>query len=357
MIPRAGRLAATAISGALLMLLLPLGVANAGTADYATPDYVISVPMAQSDTDMRRVADYWRPDRLKQADSYTPATPGAKPTALPSVSASGMPAKPQQQRVLPKEVRPSAPLRGGAARTSGKVFFRYGEKEYWCSATAVASARRNVVATAAHCAFDVREGQPASYWIFVPNPGPGGDTPDGIYVGASLHIHEDWAGMADYDYDYAFVSVHRGFRWVLKDGSYVMQDVGRLVDNIGGQGLTISKKTGNQVHAFGYPAGAQPDGTRPFDGRTLRTCSGITKWTRSTTRNLEYGVQLPNCDFSAGASGGPWMLNYSPTSGLGLLNGINSLTWNSQAGGKYDAISSPYFMASTLEVYRRAEAG
>ncbi|MEU7002138.1 hypothetical protein [Nonomuraea sp. NPDC046570] len=356
MIPRARRLAAAAISGALFML-----PAFTGTASATAPDYVVSLPMAKSDADMKRVAEYWKPDRLKRADSYTPATPGSKasaPSASPSASAGGAIARTQQaRRTVAKEVRATAPLKGGTARTVGKVFFKYGDKEYWCSASAVASRNRNVVATAAHCAFDVRESKAAEYWIFVPNPGPGGEAPDGIYVGASLHLHEDWSGAADYDYDYAFVSVHRGFRWVAKDGAYTMQDTGRLVDNVGGQGITISKKAGNQVHAFGYPAGAQPDGSRPFDGRTLKNCAGVTKWTRSPTRSLEYGVQLPDCEFSAGASGGPWMIDYRASTGLGLLNGVNSLTWNSQANGRYDAISSPYFMAATLEVYRHAEAG
>ncbi|MFD1536064.1 trypsin-like serine peptidase [Nonomuraea guangzhouensis] len=350
MIPRVRHLVAAALSA---LLLLP---ALVGTASASANSRVYSVTLAKTVADMKKVAAYWQPDRLKKADNYSPATPASQssPTATAAAGASQIVTLKRPQG--PLSVAPVLPRNSTAAKTMGKVFFRFGDKEYWCSASAVAAKNRSVVATAGHCAYDSRQARPADYWIFVPNPGPGGETPDGIYVGAAISMHEDWPGKGDYDFDYAFVTVHRGFKWVEKNGQLAMQDVGRLQDNVGGQGLTIGKGLAISISAFGYPAGPQPDGTRPFDGKTLKACSGTTRRTVAPSLDLQYGVQLQPCEFSAGASGGPWLINYQPVQKVGYLNGINSLTWNRDAKGGYDAVSSPTFNTTTGDVYRRAAA-
>ncbi|WP_327089685.1 hypothetical protein OIE66_03420 [Nonomuraea sp. NBC_01738] len=355
MIPRVRSLATAALSA---LLLLP---ALGGVANAAPESKVFTVPMAKSAAEMKKVAEYWQPERLQRADDYSPATPGGsapKPTGTTAAATAG----PAQRVTAPKtpqavrEVQPALPKGAPAAKTTGKVFFRFGDKEFWCSASAVASKSKSVVATAGHCAYDSRLPGAAEYWIFVPNPGADGSTPDGIYVGSSLSLHEDWAGKGDYDFDYAFVSVHRGFVWEKqKNGSYGMRDVGRLQDNVGGLGLAVGKGYGNRINAFGFPAGPQPDGTRPFNGKTLRTCVGGTSKTTAPGRDLQYGVLLQPCNLTAGASGGPWILKYSSSTKLGLLNGVNSLTWNRDARDSYDAVSSPPFITTTLDVYHHAD--
>lgn len=388
MIPRARHLAAAALSSALLMLPALTGTATAAawnahsatgytaagstiTTSTVTTSAVTSstaaapiskvyaVPLARTVADVKRVANYWKPDRLKKSDSYSPATPGAAAPAS-STAAAAAPANPVagvRRSIAAQSVAPALP-RKGSAMTMGKVFFRFGDKEYWCSASSIAAKNRSVVATAAHCAYDSRQAKPADYWIFVPNPGTNGETPDGIYVGASISLHEDWMGKVDYDYDYAFVTVNRGFTWVAKNGDYVMQDVGRLQDNVGGLGIELNKKPGSYTaRPFGYPAGAQPDGSRPFDGKTLLECpERSTRYTVAPGLDLQKGVELQPCDFSHGASGGPWVIGYDKNRKLGSLNGVNSLTWNRDARDRYDAVSSPYFDTTTGEVYRRAAA-
>ncbi|MEU0566363.1 serine protease [Nonomuraea sp. NPDC005983] len=353
MIPPVRLLVAAALSSALLMLPAFTGDANA-----TATSRVYAVTLAKSAADMKKVAEFWKPDRLKKADSYTPATPGSQATPTSTAASSTVTGLSQivtvKRPATAPSVEPALPQKSTVARTTGKVFFRFGDKEYWCSASSVAAKNRGVVATAGHCAFDPRQTKAAENWIFVPNPGPNGETPDGIYVGASISMHEDWPGKGDYDYDYAFVTVHRGFKWVEKGGQLVMQDVGRLQDSVGGQGLALNRKTGNRIAAFGYPVGPQPDGTRPFDGRSLLTCSGSTSHTVAPGRDLQYGVLLRPCDFTSGASGGPWLIDYQPVQRLGDLNGINSLTWNMDAKDRYDAVSSPYFNAATGDVYRHA---
>ncbi|TMR94583.1 trypsin-like serine peptidase [Nonomuraea basaltis] len=358
MISRARHIVAAALSGALLMLPAFTGIANAASAGKVYP-----VPLAKTAADVKRVADHWKPDQLKKADIYSPATPGA--AAAPASSAAGAAAGPAAPAATVKRTTaavPSAtpvlPRKGQVASTMGKVFFLLGGKEFWCSASAVTAKNRSVVATAGHCAYDPRQAKAAEFWIFVPNPGPNGETPEGIYVGSSISMHEDWAGRGDYDYDYAFVTVHRGFTWVAKNGTFVMQDVGRLQDNVGGLGLELNKKPDTYaVVAFGYPAGTQPDGSRPYDGRKLHMClEGRTRWTVAPSLDLQKGVQLQRCDFSPGVSGGPWLIGYDKDRRLGSLAGVNSLTWNRDAKDRYDAVSSPYFDNATGDVYRRAAA-
>ncbi|WP_157250681.1 trypsin-like serine peptidase [Nonomuraea typhae] len=364
MIPPVRSLAAAAL-GALLLTPALTGIAH------AAPSKVMTVAMAKTETEMKKVAEYWRPERLKAADSYTPATPAGKAPA-PSSTAGGtsggsrgsggtsVPAaalRAKKVTTAPGDIAPALPKGAATAKTIGKVFFLFHNKEFWCTASAVASKSKSVVATAGHCAYDPREPGEAKNWIFVPNPGPDGTTPDGIYVGASLSLHEDWAGKGDYDFDYAFVTVHRGFTWEKqKDGSLTMKDVGKLQDNTGGQGLAISKGYGQRINAFGYPAGPQPDGSRPFNGKTLEACQGGTSKTTAPTRELQYGVLLQPCNMTAGASGGPWLWKYQPGTKLGYLNGVNSLTWNRDARGAFDAVSAPPFIATTAEVYRQADA-
>ncbi|WP_188191468.1 trypsin-like serine peptidase [Nonomuraea sp. SYSU D8015] len=360
MISRARHVVAAALSGALLMLPAFTGIAT------AAPNEVFTVPLAKTAADVKRVAEYWKPDKLRKADLFSPATPGAQ--AAPTRSAGGAAGPPApatataavaaaaKRTSAAQTVAPVLPRDRKAASTMGKVFFRFGEKEFWCSASAVAAKNLSVVATAGHCVYDPRQGKPAEDWIFVPNPGANGETPEGIYVGSSISMHEDWSGKGDYDYDYAFVTVHRGFTWVTKNGGFVREDVGRLQDNVGGLGLELNKKPATYtVAAFGYPAGVQPDGSRPHDGRKLLMCRpGPTRWTVAPNLDLQKGVQLQACDFSPGASGGPWVIGFDRDRWIGSLNGVNSLTWNRDAKGSYDAVSSPYFDNDTGDVYRRA---
>ncbi|MFI6479683.1 trypsin-like serine peptidase [Nonomuraea sp. NPDC050663] len=348
MIPRVRHLAAAALSGALLML--PALVSSPALA--APADRVFAIDMARTDSQLKSVLKQWSPQKLAEAEKASPATPGPKSESS-GTAGNGKPVT-LPSKVDPRDVEPVAPS-SGSARTFGKVFFSFGDKEYWCSASSIAAKNASVVATAGHCAYDIRTLKPASNWIFVPNPGPDGSAPDGIYVGASVAVHEQWPWTGDYDYDYAFVTVHSGIKWENKNGEPAPVSVGKLQDNVGGQGLTILRKTGNTVHAFGYPAGAQPNGTRPFDGRGLKSCTGATSWTKSPSFMVKYGVLLP-CNFTSGVSGGPWLMEYNAGTKLGKLNGVNSLTWYSGANGVYDGISSPYFNKDTLSVYLAAAA-
>jgi Trypsin-like peptidase domain len=320
----------------------------------STQNEVSSFALAPTEADMQRVASYWSPERLRQASSYEPS---AKPSHAAKATTSAVEVTPAKA----SSASPAPPAVGAASAPPmvGKVFFKVGDKEYWCSASAVHSKYHNLVATAGHCAYALSQDKPVENWIFIPSYRDG-VTDAGIFVGDTLYMHEDFAGKGDFDRDYAFVTVHHGFTWQpYKDGAavkYRQVDVGRLEDKVGAFQFSSNKPIGRQVFAFGYPAGVNPDGTRPYDGQTVKTCNGTTekKFVSAPTWQLERGVRLSDCAFTSGASGGPWVIGYNSVTRTGYINGITSLTWNLNGGGKLDAISAPYFNSLTYRVYTQA---
>jgi hypothetical protein len=95
--------------------------------------------------------------------------------------------------------------------TIGKVFFTTDKGELkWCSATSIDSQHRNLVATAAHCVYDMATDDVLDNWIFIPGYYQG-EAPSGLYVGKTAHTHNDFHVYEDFDRDYAFVTVYNGF--------------------------------------------------------------------------------------------------------------------------------------------------
>ncbi|MEU7693536.1 trypsin-like serine protease [Microbispora sp. SCL1-1] len=317
---------------------------------------VSAFPLAPSQADKQRVAAYWSPERLKQASSYVPST---KPSPSTRSTTSAVEMGPGDAKTHTRTPRGAAPPPVASPPMVGKVFFKVGDKEFWCSASAVHSAHRNLVATAGHCAYALSQDKPVQNWVFIPGYHDG-VAPSGIFVGHTLYMQEDFAGQGDFDRDYAFVTVHRGFSWqpYVEGGrlKYRSVDVGRLEDKVGAFRFASGKPLGRQTYVFGYPAGANPDGTRPYTGQTVKSCDGITekKFVSAPTWQLEHGVRLAGCPFTAGASGGPWVIGYNATTRTGYLAGITSLTWNLNGGGRLDAVSTPYFNQLTQRVYTQA---
>ncbi len=324
-------------------------------AQFAVDGDVSSYALAATKADMQRVASYWSPERLKQASSYEPSNRPSPSTTATTSSLEMRPGKASASKASKKTSRRDP----GSPPMVGKVFFKLGDKEYWCSASVVHSKYKNLVATAGHCAFALIQGKPVEDWIFIPSY-DNGKTDAGIFVGHTLYLNEDFAGKGLFDRDYAFVTVYRGFTWQAYSEAgqvkYRPVDVGRLEDKVGAFQFASNKGTGRKVFVFGYPAGANPDGTRPFTGQTVKSCFGLTE-KRSVSApawQLAHGVRLPRCGFTSGASGGPWVIGYDRAKRTGSINGVTSLTWNVNGDGLLDAVSTPYFNALTRRVYQQA---
>ena len=222
-------------------------------------------------------------------------------------------------------VNPGYPYYSFQARTAGKVFFtKSNGLNYVCSGTIVNTAGRNSVWTAGHCVHDGGSG--GSYhrnWVFVPSYSYGW-APYGVWSARLLFSTAGWINSRDFASDMAVAVMNPNYGY-------------RIVDYLGGQGLTWNQPKRIAVTSFGYPADA------PFDGGRLWTCPGGTfpewevLWWSAETLGL-------SCDMTGGSSGGGWLAFFNGTTGY--LNGNNSYGYASSPGTMY----SPYYddTASTL---------
>ncbi|MGW2151751.1 hypothetical protein ACWCOT_46195 [Nonomuraea bangladeshensis] len=136
------------------------------------------------------------------------------------------------------------------------------------------------------------------------------------------------------------------------------KDVGRLGDNVGGQGFAWNQPTGKYVRTFGYPGGEHPDGSKPYTGVTPKWCYGKTNTKRTVVAAIkaEELVSL-KCAVTPGYNGSPWLLKYSNAKRLGYVNGVTSAVFGDLDGNnRYDTIYSSYFDGETAAVYKAAAA-
>ena len=188
-------------------------LASAAIAAPAQADSIPSVNLAKTNFAAQQVAAFWLG---QHAANLINATPYAVETTIPAkhVSTGGASAdsKPgvvgssgDQKASTGKSKNVNLP------KTVGKVFFIGADhKPHWCSATAVQSQYKNLVATAGHCVYDTKSGKETlDKWVFVPGY-YNGKTPWGIYVGKTAYTHYDYDVYEDGDRDYAFVTVYNG---------------------------------------------------------------------------------------------------------------------------------------------------
>ncbi|MGW0809587.1 trypsin-like serine peptidase [Nonomuraea sp. NPDC002799] len=136
-----------------------------------------------------------------------------------------------------------------------------------------------------------------------------------------------------------------------------VKSVGRLGDNVGGQGFSWNQPTGKYVRTFGYPAGPHLDGNKPYTGVTPKWSYGKTEKNvlRIPSKKVEEQISL-KASVTAGYDGGPWLANYSNSKRLGYVNGVTSLIADTDGNKRYDKITSPYFDGETNTIYKAASA-
>lgn len=275
-----------ACAAAAALLLIGVGGATAAPAG-AAPDPagpglggVVSGLVARV-LDPTGVRSYWTASRMERAVALDRGPDGAPvddATAAGTATSGGT-------------VRARAGL--VAPRSVGKLFFRTPTGDAVCSASAVNSASRDTIVTAAHCAHSGAATScgllglsscPGAYYtdfMFVPRYA-NGTGPDGAWVGTRVVTTPQWIASEDLDFDQAMLQV---------------APVGgrRLVDVVGGNGLAFGYPTRqNGVQVWGWPA----EGA--YDGETVEVCTG------STAPFQNGGDAGIACPLTGGASGGPW---------------------------------------------------
>lgn len=284
------------------------------------------------------VIEYWTDERLDSAiprDLHAPQDPGTSPGLVPSPTTLDPevitgPAEPLGALEHPEERAVT-----NWSRTNGKVFFRdpADGKNYMCSGSAVNSTSKRLVSTAGHCVYGSRGW--FQNWIFVPNYQRGA-RPHGTFQASSLttfteyttNLAPSWKG---FNSDVAFATTRHN-----ANGQ-------RVVNAVGGHGLV----TGGADYTFsatifGYPGNLQ-------SGETMYVCS--------RDRSEKYAAggftfsRVSGCGMGGGASGGPWLRNYSNATGLGNIKSITSFT---QDGTRH--LGAPFFRQGVRTLYAHADS-
>ncbi|MEO3887397.1 hypothetical protein [Nonomuraea sp. B5E05] len=136
-----------------------------------------------------------------------------------------------------------------------------------------------------------------------------------------------------------------------------VKSVGKLGDNVGGQGFAWNQAPGQTVRTFGYPQGTHPDGNKAYTGVTPKWCYG--KTSKNSYKIAQYRVEEQvalKCAVTGGYAGGPWLAKYSNAKRLGYVNGVTSLIVDSDDNKRYDTITSAYFDGEANTVYKAAAA-
>ncbi|GAA3136773.1 peptidase [Nonomuraea salmonea] len=249
---------------------------------------------------------YWTERRMEAAQPLDVPDPKVAPNAAEPRQGTAWTAPPTRggSGATTQAARSSgaAWTKGGAvARTTGRIFFTTQGRNASCSGTAVTSANKSVVLTAGHCV--KMSGAFHTNWVFVPGYDKG-QRPFGTWPATRLLTTPQWNSGEDINFDVA--------------AAVVAPVNGKtLVDTVGGQGVAFNQPRRQQMYAFGYPAAA------PYDGSKLVYCGGRTFDDFLASRGL--GL---TCDMTGGSSGGPWMLNFTESTGLGTQNSVNSFKYN-----------------------------
>ena len=295
-------------------------------------------------TQRQALAAYWTPARMRAARPAEPARASGEPTVAGAASTSARPTpRPAATRRKPFSVPPARGRKLGrqftrslynpnlnpgtpTAYTNGKVFFTLNGVNKVCSAAIVNSEGADTVWTAGHCVHGGGSLGWATNWVFVPaydddlaNPAPYGVWSASYLVSRTAWIQSSYAGE---DMGVAIMNTNFG-GW-------------HIVHYFGGHGFRANLSKYQRVYAFGYPS------STPYDGGNLWGCSSdvMPTWDYGT---ISSDRLRSGCDFTYGASGGPWLLYYNGS--WGYLNGITS------AGYPNVYTNSPYFGANAQSLY------
>jgi V8-like Glu-specific endopeptidase len=222
----------------------------------------------------------------------------------------------------------TAALDAAFSVATGKVYATYPwrttDKDIACSGAAVASARRRLVVTAAHCVYDAPRHGFAVNWVFIPAFQNNDQNPYGQFPALTMGVRSNWTNDRNFHSDYAFVVTGNSERGQ------------RVVDAVGGHGLHFNGGYPD-VHIIGYPG----------SGGYQTTCES------STTRaSLWEDFIQANCRMRGGSSGGPWLRDFDHATGRGNVATVTSF----DDAGEPTHLFAPDFDSNARELYNATEA-
>ena len=288
-----------------------------------------------------RVIEYWTPERMAEAIPVeTPVGPDTQTVEPGEVEWSAsqethetVVAEPAEATDTHKYAMPKTTPVTNFTKTNGKVFYRNATNglNYVYSGSSINSGSKRLVSTAGHCVHGGPGGTWHQNWVFVPAYFDG-SRPYGTFSAKTLRTFTDWINYGEsgrgFNSDVAFVT------------TYANASGSRVVNAVGGHGLWNGGSRTFDVSVFGYPANLN-------NGQRMWAC-----WGTSGSRwiGAYHFSSISGCDFGGGASGGPWLYQYSNNSGLGYLRTVNSFG----PRGSTAYIAGPYFDSRVVDLYNTA---
>jgi V8-like Glu-specific endopeptidase len=314
---------ATSLLSLSAAALLALTAAGGATAAPPAAGDTEQPSVTSAAVDNTGAADYWTPERMRNA------IPGdvlaGKALARGNTSSAASVKKGSTTQVKGGKGKTTIAVSETPVDHIGKVFFTLAGSNYVCSGNAVVSANKSTVATAGHC-LNEGPGAFATNFIFVPAY-LNGAAPYGKWTAKALYAPTQWSGSGDMQYDTGFAVMNT------LNGSY-------LSDAVDESGVEFNAAYGLTYKSYGYPA------ARPFNGETLWSCAGTASL---DTNNSAFGTQGIPCDMTGGSSGGPWFIQSG--SAAGLQNSINSYGYSGSP-----VMYGPYWGTVIQTTYNSAAA-
>ena len=98
---------------------------------------------------------------------------------------------------------------------------------------------------------------------------------------------------------------------------------------VGGQPIQFGSRAATEA-VFGYPA------LPPYTGQQLDWCQGALQPDPFGAEDEGIG-----CAMTEGASGGPWLSDFDPRTGLGVITGVTTFRYSSDDASLYSADLGP----------------
>lgn len=215
------------------------------------------------------------------------------------------------------------PLRTQQNARVGVLFEKDDTGDHFCTASVVASPGRNMLITAAHCAFD-GEGRPKDDLVFAPAY-RAGEKPAGLWKVKKAVADNRWVKNADPDLDVAFLLLDSN------DGSQI-QNI------LGANTLGINRGFHNKVKVTGYPKNRDT----PISCRNR------------TTRFSATQLRIHCTNFAGGTSGSPWVTDGTSNTDAGIVIGV--LGGYERGGDEDDVSYASYFGKDIAALYQQVKA-
>ncbi|MEV6727304.1 peptidase [Streptomyces sp. NPDC051364] len=314
-----------------LSVLMAAGALIAGALTAATPSAAADAPASFK---QQHSQGFWTAERMRGATPLdVTAAPGAgrawvaasdRPTAVaPTAASSVAPSAAASPAAFPQAG--GAWTGGGAVvKTSGRVFFTFGDRTASCSGDSITSANGSTVITAGHCV--KYQGTWHTNWIFVPAY-DNGTAPYGQWPATKTFATDQWAASEDMNMDVGLAVV------APLNGQ-------KLSQVVGAQGILFNGGYNKKMYSFGFPAAA------PYDGTKLVYCSGNSGKDFLLTKDHGLG-----CNMTGGSSGGPWFQDFNESTGLGTQVSVNSFGYTFLPNRMF----GPYFGNEAKAAYDKAQ--